>query len=86
MKAGFPDITCGRCGGCGRVEMPEHMREVLQTLRRVGPSSGSDVHRARRVTYGVTVGATINTLNELVRLGLVTRTGYARHLRFEAVR
>lgn len=68
-----PDtMPCRRCGGCGRVDLPEELQATLDVVR-AGPITARMLSKAMR---GRSSTAANNRLEDLRALGFVTRAQY----------
>lgn len=65
-------MDCPKCGGCGNVEMPEHLNAVMEILAAIGPASASDLldhEPLSRISHSLL----LNRLRALMALNMVQR-------------
>jgi hypothetical protein len=69
-------ITCQQCKGQGRVELPEHLEQTLQKLRRMKSATALQIGEA--LAWKSTRSAMNRRLEELRGLGFVKRERIGR--------
>ena len=78
MKVQIPKVKCPTCDGRGEIEIPKHLADTLDIVRRLGTATSFDVHKDKAFQDHVVPTAVSNRLDDLFRLNLLTRVRNGR--------
>jgi len=78
LKASIPKIKCPTCDGRGEIDIPKHLFDTLQIVKRIQPATSSKVLHNKSFKDKVVLSAVTNRLDDLFRLGLLERSRCGR--------